>query len=91
MWIVVLVIYLAICGVIAYFMQNVAFAKGYDTNAHTFAMCFWLGIFGCLYVVALPDLVARQNQVALYELLNKEAETGSVVTEETAVKEERQA
>ena len=30
--------------------------KGYGTEIHSFAMCFWLGVIGCLYVIALPDL-----------------------------------
>ena len=39
-------------GIVASFMRNVAYAKGYDDNAHAFAMSFWLGVAGWLYVVA---------------------------------------
>lgn len=69
---VVLVVYLVINGITAYYMKNVAYAKGYDDNAHAFAMCFWLGIVGLLYVVALPDLVQRKNQEEIIALLRKQ-------------------
>ena len=49
-------VYFVINGIVASFMRNVAYAKGYDDNAHAFAMSFWLGVAGWLYVVALPDL-----------------------------------
>ena len=64
-----LVVYLVISNIIASYMKQVAYLKGYDDNAHVFAICFWLGLPGWLYVVALPDLVARKNQEAIVELL----------------------
>ena len=36
--------------------------KGYGPEMHCFAMCFWLGILGCLYVIALPDRSMREVQ-----------------------------
>ena len=36
--------------------ERIAFQKGYDTSMHCFAMCFFLGIVGYLYVIALPNL-----------------------------------
>ena len=36
--------------------ESIAFIKGYGKEIHSFAMCFWLGIVGYLYVIALPDL-----------------------------------
>ena len=36
--------------------EKIAFQKGYDSSFHCYAMCFWLGIIGYLYVIALPDL-----------------------------------
>ncbi len=41
--------------VVALKFEKIAFAKGYDTSIHSFAMCFWLGIVGYLYVIALPN------------------------------------
>ncbi len=46
-------------------------AKGHGNEAHAFAMCFWLGIIGFVYVCALPDLVARQQRAEIIEALNK--------------------
>lgn len=65
------IIMLIVNLVVASYMQDVAFTKGYDTNAHAFAMCFWLGIIGVLYVIALPDLVARANQERIIEQQEK--------------------
>ena len=45
-----------------YFFEGIAFDKGYDSDAHAFAMCFWLGIFGYIYVACLPDLKLQQLQ-----------------------------
>lgn len=36
--------------------EEIAFKKGYTRDIHSFALCFWLGIIGYLYVIALPDL-----------------------------------
>lgn len=41
--------------------EEIAFQKGYDESIHSFAMCFWLGIVGYLYVIALPDLNNHYN------------------------------
>ena len=35
--------------------EAIAFQKGYDVSIHSFAMCFWLGLVGYLYVIALPN------------------------------------
>lgn len=64
-YLLVLAVVLGISLLVSHIMQNVAFAKGYDKNAHTFAICFWLGVVGWFYVIALPDLVARKNQEEL--------------------------
>ena len=42
--------------VVAKKFEEIAFKKGYDDSIHSFAMCFWLGIVGYLYVIALPNL-----------------------------------
>lgn len=78
--ILVLIIVIVINAVVANFMKQVAYAKGYDDSAHAFAMAFWLGIIGDLYVVALPDLVAReQNREILEALRNTQKKTASSV------------
>jgi len=42
-------------------MTDIAELKGYDAKQeHIFIFCFFLGIFGYLYVLALPD-VKLQN------------------------------
>lgn len=41
--------------------EEIAFQKGYDTSIHSLALCFWLGIAGWLYVIALPDLRSHNN------------------------------
>ena len=56
------IIYLIINAVIASKFNDVASMKGYGPEMHCFAMCFWLGIIGCLYVIALPDRGAREGQ-----------------------------
>ncbi len=41
--------------IVAKKFEEIAKQKGYGKEAHAFAMCFWLGVFGALYVIALPD------------------------------------
>lgn len=53
---------LALWIFIAKWFENAAADKGY-TNDHVFARVFWLGFFGILYTIALPDkTVQRQNE-----------------------------
>ena len=47
--------------VVAKKFEEIAFQKGYDESIHSFAMCFWLGIVGYLYVIALPNLNNHYN------------------------------
>ena len=49
-------------AVIAFKFDDIARMKGYGSEMHCFAMCFWLGIIGCLYVIALPDKGTREVQ-----------------------------
>ena len=58
--------------VFASLMNAVAVSKGYE-NSHAFALVFLFGVFGMLYVIALPDLKARQQREdILAVLLDKE-------------------
>ena len=47
--------------VVAYMMSHAAKEKGYEGTALIFAAVFFLDIFGCLYVVALPDKRLQRN------------------------------
>lgn len=51
-----------ICNIIiALKMCEVAELKGYDPSERSvFVLCFFFGIFGILYVIALPDLKLRE-------------------------------
>ncbi len=51
-------------------MNEIAHNKGYDDSIHAWAMCFWLGWIGYIYVLALPDLIARQNQQDILSALS---------------------
>lgn len=67
---VVIFIFLVIIVInvlIAFYMDEVAKLKGYE-NA-VFWRCFWLGLPGWLYVVALPDLNLRKSQEQIVKLL----------------------
>ena len=68
-WLIGLLIYFAIQYVIARKFEKIAEEKGYDSDIHSFAMCFWLGFVGYLYVIALPNLVQKKNQEKLISLL----------------------
>lgn len=53
-----LLISLYINFILARKFEDIATQKGYDSSVHSFAMCFWLGIIGYIYVAALPNLKA---------------------------------
>lgn len=53
-------------------MNAVAIKKGYE-NSHAFLLVFFFGIWGMLYVIALPDMKAQQQREdILAALLSKE-------------------
>ena len=54
--------------IFASLMNSVAAAKGYE-NSHAFALVFLFGIFGMLYVIALPDRKAQQQREDLITIL----------------------
>jgi len=71
----VLIVVFAVNYVVATKMENAAALKGYGKDVNAFAMCFWLGIIGCVYVAALPDKIQQQQNQKMIELLeNKENE-----------------
>lgn len=69
--IIVLIAAIIIDFILAKFMVSAAEMKGHGPEAHVFAMVFWLGLLGCLYVIALPDLnLRKQNEEVLARLGN---------------------
>ena len=67
---------------IAKAFEQIVFAKGYGTELNAYYMCFWLGIVGYLYVIALPNkrldnLTLKQHKKML-ELLNNSPSTSNV-------------
>ena len=70
---IILIICLIINYIIAKKFERIAFDKGYDESIHSCAMCFWLGVVGYLYVIALPDLNLHNNvNENLYDIDNIE-------------------
>lgn len=49
-------------------MSEVAAMKGYGDEVHAWAWCFWLGIFGYIYVLSLPDKVTQEQNQRIIEL-----------------------
>ena len=49
-------------------MNSVAVNKGYE-NSHAFALVFFFGVFGMLYVIALPDMKAREQMEDILAVL----------------------
>lgn len=68
---VVLLLVNALC---AYFMKQSAVMKGYGEDSHIWAICFWCGLFGYLYVISLPDKIQQNQNQQIIELLSKRKE-----------------
>ncbi len=64
-------IYFIIAALGASFMRNAAIQKGYGDDIHAWAICFWLGIFGYIYIMALPDKISQSQNQQIIELLKK--------------------
>ena len=54
--------------------EAIAYLKGYGTSYHTFAMCFWLGIVGMIYVLALPNLFESGDREKIIKLLSQKTQ-----------------
>lgn len=54
--------------IFAVLMARIAVQKGYE-NSHAFALAFFFGIMGCLYVVALPDQKEAQQREDILTVL----------------------
>lgn len=92
--IVVFCIFAAISYNMALNMQEIVEKKGYK-NLRVVALCFWLGIIGYLYVIALPNL---EEQRMLKKIAgeaedvieNEEKEESDAETVETEIDEEKE-
>ena len=61
--------------IFATLMRKAAARKGYGDDTHTWAMCFWLGIIGGIYVIALPDLIQQNQNQQIIELLKSRSDS----------------
>ena len=82
--VVVVVVWLGVWFFVSGYMSEAAERKGY-TDIHAFAIVFWLGIPGCLYIIALPDLKVRENQEKIIQLLKEQKELPNRSSDKTAV------
>lgn len=58
-------------------MAKAASEKGYGPEAHILAICFWLGVFGYLYTLSLPDKLMREELSTIRkELINRNMKAG---------------
>ena len=69
-YVVVFLIYFLINLVIAMFMNSLAVQKGQE-NSHAFIITLLFGFIGCLYVIALPDIIQRKQTEDILAILLK--------------------
>ncbi len=55
----------------AFRMKEVAIQKGYGEDTNVWIICFFLGILGGMYVIALPDLILQSQNKQIIELLKE--------------------
>ncbi len=73
-WLLLIVVcYFVINVAIAMSMQKIAEKKGYQQSA-AFWLTLLLGIVGCVYTAALPDLVLRKQNEDLLALILKQSD-----------------
>lgn len=46
-----------------------SYREGYGDDIHAWAIYFWLGIFGYLYVKALPDKILQSQNQQIIDLM----------------------
>ena len=81
LFIVLLAIYITIQYNVSRMFENIALDKGYGPDAHPFAMCFWLGIVGYIYVAAMPKLSSDE--------ITKKQETDTATNENEYQKDDK--
>ena len=62
--------------------EKIAIQKGHGKEAHSFAMCFWFGIIGTIYVLALPDRNSQKTIEPQKNEFETETEQSPCVKEE---------
>lgn len=67
-YVIAVIIYFVLNLIVAMLMQGVAVQKGQE-DAHAFIIVFLFGIIGCIYVVALPDMILRKQNEDLLTIL----------------------
>lgn len=75
LYIIIAVVLLIINGFCAYLMKQSAVMKGYGEDSHIWAICFWCGLFGYLYVISLPDKIQQSQNQQMIELLGRGRES----------------
>lgn len=73
----IVIIYFVIGIILGVLMGKAAKEKGYDkslsdgsyTRSYAWVITFFFGIAGCIYVAALPDLIQREQNNQVIELL----------------------
>lgn len=70
MGVLVLIVVLIFQAIWAAYMADAAEKKGYK-DIHAFAICFWLGPIGYLYILALPDKNLQNKMDSVLHLLSK--------------------
>ena len=73
-YIIAAIVILLINALCAYFMKQSAVMKGYGEDSRIWAICFWCGLFGYLYVISLPDKIQQNQNQQIIELLSKRKE-----------------
>ena len=62
---------LIINAIVASLMKKASILKGYGEDAHVWAICFWFGILGDLYVISLPDKITQEQNQQIISLLEQ--------------------
>ena len=79
LYLVIIAVAIYINYLIAKKFESIAFTKGYTTEVHAFAMCFWLGMIGYIYVLALPNLIMMgQNKDMIDSLRSIKNDTAKI-------------
>ena len=67
--VIVAIFIIVIRAYCAFLMQKSMILKGYGEEIHAWAICFWFGIFGYLYILSLPDKIQQSQNQQIIELL----------------------
>ena len=66
----VLIVNLLFNIIVANRMCGVAIDKGYDAKEyHIWRLCFWIPVYGYMYVISLPDIKIHEQNAEIIKLL----------------------